>query len=306
MKLRPSFEFFPPQTRQGRSNLLATAQRLGRFEPLFYSVTYGAGGSTREHTFATVACLREAQFEVAPHLSWGSDDAARVVELIAGYRRLGISRLVALRGDVPSGVGSAGRIRHAEDLVRLVRADCADVDATLAVFVAAYPEVHPDAPSPTADIGYLKRKVDAGANGCITQYFYNADSYFYFRDRCVAAGIGVPIVPGVMPIANYANLRRFSDKAGAEIPRWMRLRLDDFAGDAAAMRAFGVEVVTALCERLLRDGAPGLHFYTLNRAQPTATVLANLRSLSGDDAHRGGTEGGSAEGGSAEGGSAEE
>ena len=273
MKPQLSFEFYPPQTRKGRANLLAVAARLSKYRPLFHSVTYGAGGSTRRHTFAAVAGLREAGLEVAPHLSWGSDDAAQVLELLASYRRLGVSRLVALRGDAPSGIGPTQRIRHAEELVRLVRAEAA---AELAVFVAAYPEVHPEAPSAAADIDYLKRKVDAGADGCITQYFYNADGYFYFRDRCAAAGIDVPVVAGVMPILNYASLRRFSDKAGAEIPRWMRMRLDGLVDDAAGMRAFCDEAVAALCSRLLRGGAPGLHFYTLNKAAPSEAALANV------------------------------
>ena len=276
MKPQLSFEFYPPQTHRGRANLLAVARRLGKYEPLFHSVTYGAGGSTRRHTFATVAFLREAGLEVAPHLSWGSDDAADIVELLARYRQLGVSRLVALRGDVPSGTGPSRGMRHAEELVRLLRAEAA---AALEVFVAAYPEVHPDAPSADADIDYLKRKVDAGADGCITQYFYNADGYFYFRDRCAAAGIDVPIVPGVMPISNVASLLRFSDKAGAEIPRWMRMRLDGLVDDDAGRRAFCDEVVAALCSRLLQGGAPGLHFYTLNKALPTEAALANADAL---------------------------
>lgn len=269
-----SFEFFPPQSDRGRANLVRTAKALASAQPAFYSVTYGAGGSTRDRTFAAVEALRQAGFSVAPHLSWGEDSRQQVLDLIAAYRRLGIDRLVALRGDIPSGVGSNKRFRHAEELVRLIRAE-AD-EAALAVAVAAYPEVHPEAPSATADIAYLKRKVDAGANGCLTQYFYHADGFFHFRDACVAAGIDVPIVPGVMPIADYAKLARFSAKVGAEIPRWLRLRLDSFAGDDAALGAFGVEVVTAMCERLLQGGVPGLHFYTLNRAAPTQAIVENL------------------------------
>ena len=275
-----SFEFFPPRTDRGRENLVRTAKNLDCAQPAFYSVTYGAGGSTREHTFATVAALRQAGFRVAPHLSWGDDPRQRVLDMIAAYRRLGIDRLVALRGDIPSGVGSNRRIRHAEDLVRLIRSeeDGAGEPVALAIEVAAYPEVHPEAPSAMADIAFLKRKVDAGANGCITQYFYHADGFFHFRDACVAAGIDVPIVPGVMPIADYAKLARFSAKVGAEIPRWLRLRLDalDRDGDAAALGDFGIEVVTAMCERLLRGGAPGLHFYTLNKVRPTHAIVGNL------------------------------
>ena len=268
-----SFEFFPPQTTRGRAALIRTAQRLGEYNPLFYSVTYGAGGSTRDRTFAAVSELRGAGIEAVPHLSWGSDSAEQVLDLVAAYQRHGVERLVVLRGDVPSGVGTTKQVRHAEQLVRLIRAR---VHAPLVLEVAAYPEVHPEAPSADADIEFLKRKVDAGADGCITQYFYNPDAYFYFRDRCAAAGIAVPIVPGIMPISNYDNLVRFSDKAGAEIPRWIRTRLKDLSSDADALGRFGADVVTALCERLVAGGAPGLHFYTLNKAAPTVAVLTAL------------------------------
>ena len=268
-----SFEFFPPQTAPGRARLLDTAKALGAYAPAFYSVTYGAGGSTRQRTFATVSELATAGLPVAPHVSWGGDDAETILALVANYQRQGIERLVALRGDIPSGIGAGRQVRHAEALVRLIRTEVAD-PPTLAV--AAYPEVHPEAPSAEADIGYLKRKVDAGAALCITQYFYNADGYFHFRDRCAAAGIGAPIVPGVMPIANYPSLKRFSAKAGAEIPRWMRTRLDDLTDDDTGLRAFADEAVTALCERLLAGGVPGMHFYTLNKRAPTAAVLDNL------------------------------
>ena len=268
-----SFEFFPPRTARGRTTLIQTARRLGDYSPAFYSVTYGAGGSTRDRTFATVSELRAAGLDAVPHLSWGSDAAEQVLDLVGAYQRQGVERLVVLRGDVPSGVGTKAEIRHAEQLVRLIRAR---VDAPLVLEVAAYPEVHPEAPSADADIEYLKRKVDAGADGCITQYFYNADAYFYFRDRCVAAGIAVPIVPGIMPISNYDNLVRFSDKAGAEIPRWIRTRLGDLSPDADALGKFGADVVTTLCDRLIAGGAPGLHFYTLNKVGPTAAVVAGL------------------------------
>ena len=268
-----SFEFFPPQTTRGRAALIRTAHRLGEYNPLFYSVTYGAGGSTRDRTFAAVSELRGAGIEAVPHLSWGSDSAEQVLDLVAAYQRHGVERLVVLRGDVPSGVGTTKQVRHAEQLVRLIRAR---VHAPLVLEVAAYPEVHPEAPSADADIEFLKRKVDAGADGCITQYFYNPDAYFYFRDRCAAAGIAVPIVPGIMPISNYDNLVRFSDKAGAEIPRWIRTRLKDLSADADALGRFGADVVTALCERLVAGGAPGLHFYTLNKAAPTVAVVTGL------------------------------
>ncbi|MCY4014476.1 MAG: methylenetetrahydrofolate reductase [NAD(P)H] [Gammaproteobacteria bacterium] len=268
-----SFEFFPPQTTRGRAALIRTARQLGEYNPAFYSVTYGAGGSTRDRTFAAVSELRGAGIEAVPHLSWGSDSAEQVLDLVAAYQRQDVERLVVLRGDVPSGVGTTKQVRHAEELVRLIRAQ---VHAPLILEVAAYPEVHPEAPSADADIEYLKRKVDAGADGCITQYFYNADAFFYFRDRCAAAGIAVPIVPGIMPISNYDNLVRFSDKAGAEIPRWIRTRLKDLNSDADALERFGADVVTSLCERLVAGGAPGLHFYTLNKAAPTVAVVTEL------------------------------
>ena len=271
-----SFEFFPPRTARGRTTLIQTARRLGDYSPAFYSVTYGAGGSTRDRTFATVSELRAAGLDAVPHLSWGSDAAEQVLDLVGAYQRQGVERLVVLRGDVPSGVGTKAEIRHAEQLVRLIRAR---VDTPLVLEVAAYPEVHPEAPSADEDIEYLKRKVDAGADGCITQYFYNADAYFYFRDRCGAAGIAVPIVPGIMPISNYDNLVRFSDKAGAEIPRWIRTRLKDLSPDADALGKFGADVVTTLCDRLIAGGAPGLHFYTLNKVGPTAAVVTGLTGL---------------------------
>ena len=269
-----SFEFFPPQTPRGNEALARTAGRLAAFGPSFYSVTYGAGGSTRDRTFATVAHLRGAGYETAPHLSWGGgEDEADLLRLVENYRQLGVDRLVALRGDAPAD-GGAAQVRHAEELVRLLRRR---VDAPLSLWVAAYPEVHPDAPSASADVEFLKRKVDAGADGCITQYFYNADGYFHFRDRCAAAGVDAPIVPGVMPIADVAKLTRFSAKAGAEIPRWIAAQLAELDGDDEAVIAFGADVVTGLCERLLDAGAPGLHFYTLNSAEPTATIAGSLR-----------------------------
>ncbi len=278
---RLSFEFFPPKTDRGRSNLLRTARRLraaGGPRTEFFSVTYGAGGSTRAGTFEAVRILREGGVNAVPHLSWGADPASVVRKLIARYRELGIERIVALRGDTPSGVGPRGNVHYAEELVRLIR-DQADGD--FRIEVAAYPEVHPDAPSPQADLAFLKQKVDAGADGCITQYFYHADSYFYFVERCRDRGIAAPIVPGIMPITNYEGLVRFSDACGADIPRWIRLRLEAYRDDEAALTAFGTDVVTRLCERLLTGGAPGLHFYTLNKAAPTEAIAGNL-GLAGD------------------------
>ena len=280
---RLSFEFFPPKTDRGRANLLRTARRLKRTAgdaTEFFSVTYGAGGSTRTGTFEAVLALREGTFNAVPHLSWGADPAAAIRKLVARYGELGVERIVALRGDIPSGMGPRSRVHHAAELVRLIREG---VDERFQIEVAAYPEVHPDAPSPDADLDYLKEKVDAGADGCITQYFYHAESYFYFADRCRSRGIEVPIVPGIMPITNYDGLVRFSDACGADIPRWIRLRLEAYRDDEASLGAFGTDVVTRLCERLLDGGAPGLHFYTLNKAPPTLAIAANL-GLAGDAA----------------------
>ena len=268
-----SFEFFPPQTPRGRVNLVRTAHALARFRPAFYSVTYGAGGSTRERTFDAVVALRESGINAIPHLSWGGDREDAVVALLGDYLTLGVDRIVALRGDLPSGAGTSRQLRHADSLVRLVRSR---IDAPLDIEVAAYPEVHPDAPSASADIDFLKGKIDAGANGCITQYFYNPEAYFHFRDRCTAAGIDVPIVPGVMPISNYDTLIRFSAKAGVDIPRWIQRRLDEVQGDSGALLAFGTEVVSTLCRRLLDGDAPGLHFYTLNKAPPTEAIAEKI------------------------------
>ncbi len=268
-----SFEFFPPRTAAGARPLLRTAKALLEGRSAWCSVTYGAGGSTRDGTFETVSALTEAGIDVAPHLSWGRDSEAEVVRLVGRYAAMGIHRIVALRGDRPSGVGSGWQGHYAEDLVRLIRQH---VHLPMEISVAGYPEVHPDAPSSGADLEFLKRKLDAGAEVCITQYFYNADAYFDFCDRCEAAGILAPIVAGIMPITNYRNLVRFSDKCGAEIPRWLRHRLAELDGDDGALGDFGAEVVTALCQRLLDGDVPGIHFYTLNRAAPTLRVLGNL------------------------------
>ena len=268
-----SFEFFPPQTPRGRTNLVRTAKRLARFRPAFYSVTYGAGGSTRDRTFDAVVALRESGINAIPHLSWGGDTEDGVVALLGEYLKRGIDRIVALRGDLPSGAGTSGQLRHADALIRLIRSR---IDAPLYIEVAAYPEVHPDAPSASADIDFLKGKIDAGADGCITQYFYNPEAYFHFRDRCAAAGIDVPIVPGVMPISNYETLVRFSAKAGVDIPRWLQRRLDEVQGDSEALLAFGTDVVSTLCNRLLDGDAPGLHFYTLNKAPPTEAIAEKI------------------------------
>ena len=268
-----SFEFFPPRTAAGAKTLVRTAKSLLEGRSAWCSVTYGAGGSTRDGTFEAVSSLREAGVDIAPHLSWGRDREEDILALIDRYTAMGIKRIVALRGDRPSGVGSGWRGHYAEDLVRLIRQH---VTAPMEVSVAAYPEVHPDAASARADLDFLKRKLDAGAEVCITQYFYNADAYFDFQGRCEAAGISAPIVAGIMPITNYRNLVRFSDKCGAEIPRWLRHRLADLDGDDEGLADLGADVVTELCQRLLKGDVPGIHFYTLNRAHPTLRVLANL------------------------------
>ena len=274
--MRISFEFFPPRTAQGRTNLAHTAARLGGAKPEFFSVTYGAGGSTRDRKSETVQTLREAGFNTAPHLSWGQDTAAAIERRLADYLEMGVNRIVALRGDIPAGPGMTSGVHHAEELVRHIRTCFGD---DIRIEVGCYPEVHPDAPSPDADVAFLKRKVDAGANSCITQYFYNPDSYYFFVDQCRQHGIEVPIVAGIMPITNYEGLTRFSDNCGAEIPRWIRLRLLDYKDDPASLRAFGEEVVSDLCAKLLDGGAPGLHFYTLNRAEPTEAILRALNLM---------------------------
>lgn len=272
---RLSFEFFPPKTDKGQTALLETAASLSSNHPVFFSVTYGAGGSTRDRTFEAVAGLSTAGHEVAPHLSMGSDDKDSVRALVDRYLGLGIRRMVALRGDIPSGFGSPRHVSYAISLVTLLRAH---VGEAFEIEVAAYPEVHPDAPSPDQDLEHFRRKVAAGANGAITQYFYNPDAYFDFVTR---ANVPIPIVPGIMPITSYANLVRFSDGCGAEIPRWIRSRLAAYQNDDESLKAFGIDVVTSLCQRLIDGGAPGLHFYTLNQAAPTQAVLDRIALPSG-------------------------
>jgi methylenetetrahydrofolate reductase (NADPH) len=270
---RFSFEFFPPKTPQGRDNLQITRRALNALGPDFFSVTYGAGGSTRDNTKDIVLTMRREDISVAPHLSFGGDDEETILQLLGEYRAAGIDRIVALRGDVPSGMG-AQRLIYAEELVSFIRKHTGDY---FRLEVAAYPEIHPDAKTYESDIQFLKQKLDAGANSAITQYFYNADAYFYFIEHCHNAGIEQPIYPGIMPITNYANLARFSRNCGAEIPRWIARRLEQFGDDTAAVAEFGIDVVTNLCEQLLAGGAPGLHFYTMNQVEPTQTIWNNLR-----------------------------
>jgi methylenetetrahydrofolate reductase (NADPH) len=269
-----SFEYFPPKTDAGPDKLLGeTTDALETARPSYYSVTYGAGGSTRDNTKGAVLALKDRGLDVAPHLSFGLDGEDTILALLNDYREAGINRLVALRGDLPSGTGGGARLVYASELVEFVRKHTGD---HFHIEVAAYPEIHPQAENYESDIRYLKGKFDAGADSGITQYFYNVEAYFYFLDRCAAIGIDKPIYAGIMPITNYANLARFSRNCGAEIPRWICQRLEGFADDSESIRAFGIEVVTQLCQTLLDNGAPGIHFYTMNQAQPTLQICKNL------------------------------
>ncbi|MEJ2575684.1 MAG: methylenetetrahydrofolate reductase [NAD(P)H] [Gammaproteobacteria bacterium] len=271
-----SCELFPPKTQEGLDKLKTNVEKLRTIDPAYFSVTYGAGGSTRERTFATVDWLRGAGIETAPHVSCIGASRAEVLDLLNRYRNQGIHRIVALRGDLPSGagLGGLGELRHANELVELVRAN---FDEAFRIEVAAYPEVHPQAPNAQTDLDNFRRKVEAGAHAAITQYFFNADAYFRFVEAYErTGGPALPIVPGIMPVTNYTQLARFSDACGAEIPRWMRKRLEGFGDDSASIRAFGVDVVSALCQRLLDGGAPGLHFYTMNQAGPALAIWGNL------------------------------
>jgi methylenetetrahydrofolate reductase (NADPH) len=268
-----SAEFFPPQTAEGIDKLRSVRRQLRQLPLEFFSVTFGAGGSTRDRTLETVLEIRSEGIDAAPHLSCIGTTRDTVRELLDRYREAGIRRIVALRGDLPSGVGEFGDFRYANELVAFIRETTGD---WFHIEVAAYPEVHPQARSPRDDLLALKRKFDAGANSAITQYFYNTDAYAAFIDDCARLGITQPIVPGIMPIANFSKIARFSEACGADIPRWMRKRFEGFGDDAASVRAFGLDVVTTLCERLLRHGAPGLHFYTLNQAGLTNTIMQRL------------------------------
>ena len=274
-----SFEFFPPKSAESARTLQVTVDQLARLRPRFCSVTFGAGGSTRERTFETVVEIQERTgIECAPHLSCVASTRENIREVLEGYRRQGIRHIVALRGDLPSGMMSAGEFRYASELVEFIRAE---TGSHFSIEVAAYPECHPQAPNIEADLRNFKRKVEAGADSAITQYFYNPAAYFRFVDDCRRIGIDIPIVPGIMPITNYTQLSRFSELCGADIPRWIRRRLEAFGDDRQAIRAFGIEVVTDLCRRLLEGGVPGLHFYTLNQAEASLAIWDNL-SLGGN------------------------
>lgn len=271
--LRISFEFFPPKTPKGAEKLAAVRQELHKFKPEFFSVTYGAGGSTRDNTKKLVAQMKQEGFSVAPHLSFGGDHEDAIIQLIQEYQSLGINRIVALRGDMPSGMGGAFQMVYANELVAFIRQH---FGTTFHLEVAAYPEIHPESTSYESDIRFLKGKFDAGANSAITQYFYNPDAYFYFIEECAKAGINQPIYPGIMPITNFKNLSRFSDNCGAEIPRWVRKRLESYGEDLESIKAFGLDLVSELCETLLDNDAPGLHFYTMNQVEPTAALIGHL------------------------------
>jgi methylenetetrahydrofolate reductase (NADPH) len=268
-----SFEFFPPKTAEGAAKLRDTRQALAALGPRFFSVTFGAGGSTQERTFETVLEIQAAGSQVAPHLSCIGSTRQAVAELLHRYMDRGIRHIVALRGDMPSGMREPGELHYANELVEFIRAETGD---HFHIEVAAYPEFHPQARNALVDLSNFARKVKAGADSAITQYFYNPDAYLRFVDACRERGVEIPIVPGIMPITNYAQLARFSDMCGAEIPRWLAWRLEAFGDDREGLTAFAADVVTDLCRRLLEQGAPGLHFYTMNRVEPTRSIWNNL------------------------------
>ncbi len=269
-----SLEFFPPKTDEGREKLRAVRTELvSAIAPAYISVTFGAGGSTQEGTFDTVKEIQDSGTAAAPHLSCVGSTKDSIRGLLKRYQDVGISRIVALRGDMPSGMRDAGELHYANELVTFIRQETGD---HFHIEVAAYPEFHPQATSAQADLNHFADKVKAGANGVLTQYFYNADAYFRFLEDAQALDINAPIIPGIMPITNYKNLARFSDACGAEIPRWIRQRLEGFGDDLESVRAFGLDVVSELCQTLLDGGAPGLHFYTMNQSGPTLALWKNL------------------------------
>jgi methylenetetrahydrofolate reductase (NADPH) len=269
-----SFEFFPPNTPVGDAKLVDVVQRLGAAQPEFFSVTYGAGGSTRDKTLATVRAIAAAGHEAAPHLSCVGSTRAGIGEILATYRQQGIRRLVALRGDLPSGTATAGEFRYAAELVRFIRET---QGADWHIEVAAYPEYHPQQRYAARDLQHYADKVRAGASSAITQFFFNPDAYFHFVEQTRSLGAEVPVVPGIMPFHNYARIAQFAARDGIEIPRWVALKMEGYMDDAASIRAFGLDVVTALCERLLAGGAPGLHFYTMNQADLTLELCRRLK-----------------------------
>jgi len=268
-----SFEFFPPNTAVGSEKLKTVVTELAAVRPEFFSVTYGAGGSTREKTLATVRDIAALGFEAAPHLSCVGSTEAGIAEILDTYRAQGIHRLVALRGDLPSGTATAGDFRYANELIEFIRRTQGD---DWFIEVAAYPEYHPQQRYARRDLEHFANKVRSGANSAITQFFFNPDAYFHFVDEVRQIGVEVPIVPGIMPIHNYARIAQFAQRDGIEIPRWVALKMEGFMDDAASIRSFGIEVVTRLCERLIAGGAPGIHFYTLNQSALSLEICRRL------------------------------
>ncbi len=268
-----SFEFFPPQTAEGAEKLTAVRQRLAALKPEFFSCTFGAGGSTQDRTLDTIKLIHAEGHQAAPHLSCVGGTRANIVTLLKTYQEMGIKRIVALRGDLPSGMASIGEFHYANELVSFIRAQTGE---HFHIEVAAYPEFHPQANSAREDMLNFKRKIEAGANSAITQYFYNADAYFRFVEETRKLGITAPIVPGIMPIVRYSQLARFSDACGAEIPRWLRKTMEGYGDDVESVQEFGADVVTQLCEKLIAGGAPALHFYTLNQANASIEILNRL------------------------------
>jgi methylenetetrahydrofolate reductase (NADPH) len=269
-----SFEFFPPRADDGIKKLSVVWNKLAVLQPDFFSVTYGAGGSTSENTFKTVTAIQaDTNINAAHHLSCVAASEESISQILQDFKEVGIKHIVALRGDMPSGMHKRGDFEYASDLVRFIRAQTGDY---FKIDVAAYPEMHPQAHSPDADLEHFKIKVDAGANSAISQYFYNIDAYFSFVERCEKSGITVPIIPGIMPIINFTQLARFSDACGAEIPRWMRKRLEAYGDDSASIHAFSTEVLTIMAQKLLDSGVPGIHFYTMNQSKPTMAIWEQL------------------------------
>jgi methylenetetrahydrofolate reductase (NADPH) len=268
-----SIEFFPPKTPEGMEKLRQVRRQLAQLQPKFFSVTFGAGGSTRDRTLETVLEIQSEGLAAAPHLSCVGSTRENIQEILETFRANGIRHIVALRGDLPSGMADPGEFRYANELVRYIRQSTGD---WFDIEVAAYPETHPQARNYRVDLENFKRKAEAGANAAITQYFFNADAYFNFVDDCAELGVTLPIVPGIMPISNFSQLSRFSAMCGAEIPRWLAGKMESYGDDTASIKAFGLDVVTRMCERLLAGGAPGLHFYTLNQASLTTTIWQRL------------------------------
>ncbi len=272
---RISFEFFPPKSDEGKNKLQITLDQLQLLNPEYISVTFGAGGSTQDGTIETIRTILAANVEAAPHLSCIGSTKESIAALLKTYMEMGVKRIVALRGDMPSGMREAGAFLYANELVSFIRETTGD---HFHIEVAAYPEFHPQAPNAKKDLDNFARKVNSGANAAITQYFYNLDAYLHFRDECDKRSVNIPIIPGIMPITNIKQLARFSEMCGADIPRWLRLHLESYGDDSQSLRVFGEEFVTRFCENLLEEGAPGLHFYTMNQVNPTAAIIQNLFS----------------------------